>query len=148
MYTVKPPRSAGTNFRRLFPFLAAVNASEDNHLTFVSGGFMPLSIEFIGYDWNSLPVYSMMHYYIQYGDLMRDPDMTFSVDLENGKIIPLTYQQDGASWLPGGTLYQEVFTNGGKTYRPGLLTELDRFLAIWSKNILNQGFSPDKTEGQ
>lgn len=147
MSYVKHPRSAGANFKRLFPFLAAVNASEDTHLTFISEGYMPLSIEFIGYGWQSLPVYSMMHYYIQCGDLMRDPDMTFAVDLDNGKIIPLTFQQDGASWTPSGTIYQEVFSPDCKTYKPRLLTDLDSFLATWSKNILSQRFTPEKTRG-
>lgn len=144
MSIVKPPRSAGTNFRRLFPFLAAVNASEETHLVFESDGFMPLSIEFLEDYWQSLQVYSMMHYYIQCGDLMRDPDMTFAVDFGHGKIIPLTFQQDGAAWTPGGTIYQEVFSPDGKTYKPHLLADLDKFLAQWSTNIINQKFSPDK----
>ena len=144
MSIVKPPRSAGANFRRLFPFLAAVTASEETHLVFESDGFMPLSIEFLEDYWQSLPVYSMMHYYIQCGDLMRDPDMTFAVDLDHGKIIPLTFQQDGAAWTPDGTIYQEVFSPDGKTYKPHLLTDLDKFLAQWSTNIINQKFSPDK----
>lgn len=144
MAYVKPPRSSGTNFRRLFPFLAAVNASEETHRVFVSDGFMPLSVEFLSEYWQSLPVYSMMHYYTQYGDLMRDPEMTFAVDFDNGKIIPLTFRQDGAAWVPGGTMYQEVFTPDGKSYRPRLLTDLDKFLAQWTTNIINQRFSLEK----
>ena len=99
---------------------------------------MPLSIENLEYtDADGHPVYGMMHYYIQNGDLMRDPDMTFSVNDADGTICPLTYQQDSFG------LYQEVFRqgdNGRLRYAPGLLAELDSFLRIWSTNILEQGF--------
>ena len=145
---VRYPRSSGTNYKRLAPFLVAVNTSPDMHLTFRHSDYMPLSIEFLGYTWKALPVYSMMHYYTQCGDLMRDPDMTFAVDLENGLIVPLTFQQDGASWTEGGTLYQEVFNADGKSYIPRYLSDLDSFLATWTKNIIDQGFTPAEIDRQ
>lgn len=136
------PRSAGANYKRLAAFLVAVDATPDNHFTFHAGGYMPLSLEYL-YDAMGGRVYSLMHYYTQNGDLMRDPDMTFVVSHDEQKIIPLTYQQDGCPFSPCGTLYQEVF-DGPDRYRPGLLRELDSFLALWTKNILHQGFDPQE----
>ena len=131
------PRSASSNYKRLLPFLDAVDASDDQHITFHADGYMPLSIESLGYSFNGCPVYSMMHYYVQYGDLMRDPDMTFYVDRDNKKIVPMSFQQDGL----GIPLYQEVFDSLTR-YRPRLLSDLDSFLRTWTTNIIDQGFDP------
>lgn len=132
-------RSGATNYKRLKPFLLAVDAC-GGHFTFTSGDYMPLSIENLEYtDAHSHPVYGMMHSYIQNGDLMRDPDMTFSVNDEAGTVCPLTYQMDALG------IYQEVFSrgeDGRMMYAPRLLADLDDFLRIWSRNIHAQGFDP------
>ena len=74
-------RFGAANYKRIKPYLLAVDQQEDQHFTFSADGFMPLSIEYLGYsDADGHPVYSLMHYYIQNGDLMRDPDMTISVN--------------------------------------------------------------------
>lgn len=135
-------RFGNVNYKRIKPYLLAVDQQEDRHYRFTAGeGYMPLSIEYLGYcDAHGHPVYSMMHYYIQNGDLMRDPDMVFSVNDAAASICPLAFQQDGIG--PYGTMYQEVFKGSGKslTYSPSTLHDLDRFLNTWSKNILAQGF--------
>ena len=135
----KKTRSGATNYKRLKPFLLAVDAC-GGHFRFTSGEYMPLSIENLGYtDADGHPVYGMMHFYIQNGDLMRDPDMTFSVNDEAGTICPLTYQMDAMG------IYQEVFRRGDDgrlLYIPSLLTDLDSFLRTWSTNIQDQGFNP------
>ena len=132
-------RSGATNYKRLKPFVLAVDAC-GGHFKFTSGGYMPLSIENLEYtDADGHPVYGMMHYYIQCGDLMRDPDMTFSVNDQAGTICPLTYQADAIG------MYQEVFRRGDDgrlLYVPRLLTDLDSFLRTWSTNIYDQGFNP------
>ena len=135
-------RFGKANYKRLKPFLLAVDQQESRHYRFTAGAdYMPLSIEYLGYcDAHGHPVYSMMHYYIQNGDLMRDPDMTFSVNDAAGSICPLSFQQDGIG--PWGTVYREVFKGAGQgmTYSPRMLHDLDSFLNNWSKNILAQGF--------
>ena len=137
-------RSSAANYKRLAPFIAAVDATPENHFTFHASGFMPLSIERLESEsWWGYPVYSMMHYYIQEGDVMRDPDMTFAVLHEGEKVVPLTFRQDGAPFTPYGTLYQEVFSGPDK-YQPALLKDLDSFLSSWTRNILSQGFKPDE----
>ena len=135
---------AEPNYDRLSPFIAAVDALEDRCFIFHAQGFEPLSLEYLHYSWQNLPVYGMMHYYTQNGDVMRDPDMSFAVDHAARKIIPLTFQQDG---VPSeyGTIYQRVFPEPGK-YCPKLLKDLDYFLAQWTCNIIDQGFTPDESQ--
>ena len=135
----KPTKHARTNYRALAPFLETVNAS-DGHATFFADGYMPLSIENLFYTHSGHPVYGMMHYTTQNGDLMRDPDMTISVDAAAGTVEPLTFQNDFMG------LYQEVYTGDGR-YRPRLRTELDDFLWHWLQNLQEQGFGPKQTAG-
>ena len=137
------PRSATTNYKRLIPFIDAVDKLEEHHFTFRSGKYMPLSIENLGYTFNGCPVYGMMHYYTQNGDLMRDPDMTFYVNRKHGLIVPMTFQQDGCPFTRYGTLYEKVFDSVTR-YRPRLLSDLDTFLRTWSTNIIDQGFKPEQ----
>ena len=142
------PRSAKTNYERLRPYLDAVDAQPDQHFTFHAGeSFMPLSIEYLHESFEEMPVYSIMHYYIQEGDLMRDPDVTFAVDRENGRILPLSFRQDGCSFAKYGTLYHEVFPRPGM-YIPSFLSGIDSFLRTWTQNIIDQGFRPDEPQTQ
>lgn len=134
-------RFSACNYKRLLPFLDAVDNTPDRHFKFTSEGYEPLSLEFLEYNFRGCPVYSMMHTYVQNGDLMRDPDMTFYVDRENGHIIPMSFQQDNCPFTKYGVLYQEVF-DGENRWNPKLCHELDSFLNQWSKNILAQGFDP------
>jgi len=57
-------------------------------------GFEPFVIEDISMGYTGAE-YSAMHYYIQNGDLMRDPEITFVIDRENETITATSYQQDG-----------------------------------------------------
>ena len=138
---LKPTKHATTNFKMLVPFLDEVDRCGGS-ITMTREGLMPLSIEDLGYTFEGRKVYGMMHFYTQAGDMMRDPDMTFAVDREKGTVEPLTYQQDNMS------LYQEVYSEDGKRYKPKLRTDLDNFLWQWMKNILEQGFDPAKKEGK
>lgn len=133
-------KHATTNFRMIYPFIATVNKTDDMHARFESSGYMPLSIEYLGYnDHLGRPVYAMMHFGIQNGDLMRDPDMEFSVDFAHGTIHPRSYRNDYVG------VFHEVYmtdSDGSLLYSPKLLTELDQFLWTWLKNIGDQGFDP------
>lgn len=135
---MKPTKHATTNYKLLLPLLTITDASEDRHHRFESSGYMPLSIEYLHYsDYKDRPVYGMMHWTTQNGDLMRDPDMTFSVDRETGTVHPMSYQQDFLG------IYQEVYRpgNDGKLlYSPRLRIDLDEFLWQWLKNIHEQGY--------
>ena len=98
-----------------------------------AGTFMPLVVEKImdqpGFD----AVYSLAHYGVQNGDLMADPEMTFSeID---GEFYPLSFRNDYLGF------YQEVMS-----YRNGkepvvyerLQRELAEFTATWLNNIMEQ----------
>lgn len=131
-------RHARTNYRALLPF---IRATDDNggykqwHSPF---GYMPLSMESLHYvDFYGDDVYSMSHITVQNGDLMRDPEMEFSVNHQTGSIRPLTYRND---FLSG--YRQEVFESR-TWYRPRLLTELDDFLWRWCKDTIKGNYKID-----
>ena len=130
---MRPTRHARTNYRMLAPYLETVNAN-GGHFKFTAPGYMPLSIESLGYSCNGGNIYSMMHFTTQNGDLMRDPDMTFSVDADAGTVDPMTFQNDFMG------MYQEVYLEDGQRYRPRLRTDLDNFLWQWLQNLQEQKF--------
>ena len=138
---MRPTKHARTNYRKLAPFLETVNAN-GGHFKFTAPGYMPLSIESLGYSHNGGNVYSMMHFATQNGDLMRDPDMTFAVDAAAGTVDPLTFQNDFMG------MYQEVYTEDGQRYRPRLRTDLDNFLWQWLKNLREQKFDPHQSPAE
>ena len=135
---MKFPKHSSTNFRRVAPFLAAVNAS-GGYVKIKNEPYMPLVLENLeSTDGNGFPIYSVSHYGVQNGDAMADPDMEIAVDWAGGHVIPLTFRNDYMG------IYQEVFfsENGERRYYPRLLSDLDEFLRQWLVNIENQGFKP------
>jgi hypothetical protein len=121
----KLPIEATEIFCRLIELLDKQDrASESGYMKLKREGFMPLSMERlysgIGTPWGTATCYSLAHTFVQNGDLMRDPEMTFLVvDNRNGKddfrlvgIYPESYQMDGLG------LYQEcLFTENRKLAR-------------------------------
>ena len=81
----------------------------------------PLSVEHLGGN-----RYAFMTWYIQNGDLMRDPDFTFTLDKENKTLNILEYQQDGV--YPVGTIYERVHDDNGRADKK-LLAALERNFA-------------------
>lgn len=69
-------------------------------------GYEPLSIEQIGDG-----LYSFMTTYVQNGDLMRDPDITFMLNHNERTAHVFSFQQDGVP--PHGTYYVEVANENG-----------------------------------
>jgi len=104
-----------------------------HHLKLESSGFMALCIEHVGP--NQI---SFAHYYLQNGDMMKDPDVVMEIDLANKAAFPLTYQQDGLG------LYQEIYEcdDTGKKLRfsPNLQKSIESFMVTWFDNMKNQGF--------
>lgn len=129
-----------TTYKSLIPFIDTVDAN-DGYAKFTAEGYMDLTMEAIGYnDFEGNPVYSICHYGEMNGDLMRDPEMTFSVDRENKRILPLSYRND----YMGFFIEYFVYANGKvKGYRPRWLHDGDDFLWTWGKNIEEQGFKAD-----
>lgn len=136
---MKKTKHSTTNYRALKPFIDATDRNE-GYAKFTAPGYMDLVIEKLYYnDHEGHPVYSIAHYGTQNGDLMRDPEITFSIDTAAGMLCPLSYRNDYVGFD------EEVFkTVKGKTYySPSRLAGVDDFLYMWRKNIEDQGFRPD-----
>ncbi|TXJ24917.1 MAG: hypothetical protein E6Q24_15330 [Chitinophagaceae bacterium] len=122
-----------------------------NHesLQFTSEGFMPLTmekvIEPVATDTGSGALYSLCHYYDEYGDLMRDPEMCFIVvdnrqhpkDYERLHIYPQYYRQDNAG------LQEEsirIENNRVVSFIKVWQYAHCQFANLWLRNINRQGF--------
>jgi hypothetical protein len=95
--------------------------------------FMPVHVDFVWENQHGR-IYAIGHHYIQNGDVMMDPEMTFLVN-DTG-VFPMSFQQDGS--IP---LYQEaVFENDDEqlAYKPKLQASLNSFANDWMKNIKEQ----------
>jgi len=128
-----------TNFKALEPFLKVVEEN-DGYAKFTAEGYMDLVIEKTWEtDHDGNPIYSICHYGVLNGDLMRDPEMTFSVDWNAKTVLPLSFMND----YMGFRMEYFVYANGKvKGYRPRWLHDGDDFLWMWGKNLKEQGFNP------
>ena len=109
-------------FTEMFPTLTDGTHSYERYgKGYEESGDEPLSVEHLGGC-----EYGFMTYYMQNGDVMRDPDFTFALDHENKRLIIHEYQQDG---VPGvGTLYQRVFDDNGNADEKLLAALEENFL--------------------
>lgn len=132
-------RHGHTNFKGLQPFIGDMGPGKITHKRLDADGYMPLVFEYLCYnDYKGRPVFSMTHYDQQNGDIMRDPELTFSVDYAAEVIEPQTFQNDYLG------LYQEVYRRndeGQLLYSKRLRTDLDEFLWQWLRNIQEQGYT-------
>lgn len=137
---IERTKHAHTNFKMILPFIEQAEKA-GGAIRCDAAGYMDLSIEKLYYnDPYGNPVYSFTHYGEQYGDAMRDPDMEFSVNRETETIIPLTFRNDYVG------IFQQVIQmrNGKQMYSCRLLRDLDDFLWRWCRNIIAQGFTPER----
>jgi hypothetical protein len=108
-------------------------ATINGYLKIESEGYMPLSVDLLS------PVdpagyrISMAHNHIQNGDMMADPDMEIRIYPGMRAAEALTYQQDSLG------IYQEVYPEPGMVDTK-LKLQLNRFLAKWLNNLIEQGF--------
>lgn len=94
-----------------------------------NSAYEPLSVEYLGDN-----QYSFMYWYVQNGDLMRDPDFTFELNHKTKELIIHEYQLDTGSL---GTVYYDVFENGEADKK--LLGSLNaNFLQILKNNAEQQ----------
>jgi hypothetical protein len=100
-------------------------------------GFMPLHIEVIGSGPGKAVLLSVMHTYVQNGDVMRDPDVEVQVIPDSGEEwLPVSYRQDGL-----GVFRQAVSTEGGVVmFHHGLVADLKGFLEMWDRDIREKGY--------
>lgn len=116
-------------FEKLFP---QVISGEYRYLRLESEGFMPLSVEWVYGD-----CISIMHTFVQDGDLMRDPEVVVRVDREEKTLQAVSFQQDGG--LP---IYQEVMDGNGRVTNPKGQRDINSFFTQWLSNISEQGYEP------
>lgn len=101
------PERLYKKFTDLFPEIADGTHVYERYGNYdENGGIEPLSIEHLGGD-----TYAMMSYYIQNGDLMRDPDFTFELKHEAKRLEILEYRQDGVPTID--TIHQCVYDDYG-----------------------------------
>jgi hypothetical protein len=95
--------------------------------------FMAACVEIIGRTGLG-PLVSIAHYYVQNGDMMRDPDVVFVIGADQ-RIYPLSYRQDGMG------IYQEaaIVEDGKWRVRPKMQADICDFCNdTWFPNINEQ----------
>ncbi|MCC7359938.1 MAG: hypothetical protein IT317_10700 [Anaerolineales bacterium] len=104
----------------------AFSASREFHLKLENLPYMPLVIERQGDE------VAVMHFFIQQGDVMADPELTFRL----WDWTPTSITQH-----PVG-VYRQVFmfVNGRQVVNTRLLHELEGFARLWAINLRAQGF--------
>jgi len=137
-------------------FVRAMQIGEEFALTVKNEPYMPLHMEYIGRSSGNNPLLAISHTFIQNGDLMRDPEMVFEVQMGERTMrwnhkdpeklwiyeyewhqaldfIPVSFRQD-----PGYDREMTVRRNA-----EGRITAYcrDSFIGLWGKNIGNQGFA-------
>ena len=99
--------------------------------------YMPLTVENIGPGPSLLPALSLCHYGEQNGDAMRDPEMCFEMEVEDGKlkgIQPYYYRND----YVGREEFAHDQDNGAVNART--VETQKEFADLWGRNLKEQGF--------
>lgn len=127
-----PSDAPHRNYRAMKKLFPQVISGEYRYLRLESEGYMPLSLE-----WVYKNQVSIMHTFIQNGDLMRDPDVVVRVDREEKTVQAVSFQQDG-----GPPIYQEVMDYEGRVIDPRGQKDINSFLTGWLSNIREQEYAP------
>lgn len=132
-------RYGQANYKKLLKYIEDMEPNANGsktHKVYQSEIYLRLVFEYLFYtDHAGRHVFSIAHYNEHNGDPMRDPEITFSVDYDNGTIEPLSYQNDFAG------VYTEVYRYSpeGRLYcSKRNRAEIDEFLHMWLKNLSHQ----------
>ena len=95
---------------------------------------MPVSVQKVG-EYPKFNIWSVCHTYVQEGDLMVDPDVTFAVSKQTGEIYPLSFEMSGQMYR----VYVN-FNEAGQieSYNPHMQKDNALFCNDWMINIKNQ----------
>ena len=103
--------------------------------------WMTLTVENIGLGPRGLPALSICHYGEHNGDLMRDPEICFEMEIEGGKVKefhPYYWRNDYVGFE------QVAVMHGHDEHRPIIDLHMPRgqrnFAATWDRNLEAQGF--------
>ncbi|MDH4078865.1 MAG: hypothetical protein OEU68_03525 [Nitrospira sp.] len=103
-------------------------------------GFMPLSVEEIGFSDDGRRLVSLCQYGEQNGDLMRDPDIVFLFHNVPGDEAaePVSYRNDYLGIVQDVYRYDKA---GRRTHiLPTLKQDLKEFARAWFATLREQGF--------
>jgi len=103
-------------------------------------GYLPLSVEEIGFSEDGHRLVSLCHYGEQNGDLMRDLDMVFLFhNVPDGAAAePVSYRNDYLGIVQDVYRYDEA---GRRTHvLPMLKQDLKEFARDWFATLRDQGF--------
>ena len=98
-----------------------------------NSGIMPVVVEWVG-NCKLGDVFSIAHYYVQEGDLMADPEMTF-LHGEDGRYYPMSWKMDGLGvyregvrWADGEPKYVDYREQKDEAIFAGTWMENIKFL--------------------
>ncbi|MFN2977627.1 DUF6908 domain-containing protein [Terriglobus aquaticus] len=103
----------------------------------VNEPYMALTVENIGLGPRGLPALSICHYGEQNGDLMRDPEMCFELEIEGDRLKeahPYYFRNDYAGFE------QNAIDEDTKIICARMIREQRAFSETWSRNLIEQGF--------
>ncbi len=103
-------------------------------------GFMPLSVEEIGFSEDGQRLVSLCQYGEQNGDLMRDPDLVFLFhNIPDGAAAePVSFRNDYLGLSQDVYRYDKA---GRRTHMlPTLKQDLQEFARAWFATLRDQGF--------
>jgi hypothetical protein len=115
----------------------------ETYVKLISEGYMPLVIEREWTGRDDFKVFSVAHFYIQYGDVMYDPIIKFWVNPKDGLWYPFYYGQDG---LGIAREYVEFEDYKPTSFYSRRQHDLASFCRTWSVNLNAQGFDCAKVE--
>lgn len=134
-------KKGGLKLRHLEEIISKTGGLErlkDSPLKIENGAYMDLCIEYVGKSELGGDEISVAHYGCVNGDLMRDPEITFDVKVENGQLawIPISYQNDYI-----GMFRTALDMSTDKLFVDhDLIIMLGGFAKSWDNNIGAQGF--------
>jgi hypothetical protein len=125
-----------TNVKQIINLLGGFETLAERPIKLRVDGFMPLSIEFVGRGPRGGTLISVMHWFMENGDLCRDPDLEIEIPANSDDWLPVSYRQDSLG------VYQQAVIIGenGPVVRASLTKDLIRFMRRWDKNVGDQGF--------
>jgi hypothetical protein len=98
---------------------------------------MALTVENIGLGPRGLPALSICHYGEQNGDLMRDPEMCFEMEIENGAVKefhPYYYRNDYVAFE------QNAVDEANRRIDAKAISSQREMARTWDANLAAQGF--------
>jgi hypothetical protein len=137
-------------------FVRAMQIGERFALTVENDPYMPLHMEYIGRSMGNNPLLAVSHTFIQNGDLMRDPEMIFEVQMGE-RTVSWNHKDPNKLWIYEYEWHQALdFIPVSYRQDPGYNREMpvrrnadgriiaycrDSFVNLWGKNLGNQGFA-------